>query len=59
MKTMQEASRTEPGWIDYGFYASLEDADEFIAVELGPTARRSPPTSSKRRLHGSARRSAR
>ena len=34
MKTMQEASRTEPGCIDYGFYTSLEDADEFIAVEL-------------------------
>ena len=34
MKTMQEASRQEPGCIDYGFFAAIEDPEEFIAVEL-------------------------
>jgi quinol monooxygenase YgiN len=34
MKTMQEASRQEPGCIDYGFFAAIEDPDQFVAVEL-------------------------
>jgi len=34
MKTMQDASRQEPGCIDYGFYAAVEDPDQFVAVEL-------------------------
>lgn len=34
MKTMQEASRAEPGCLDYGFFAAVEDPDKFVAVEL-------------------------
>ena len=30
---MQKASRAEPGCLRYGFYAAVEDPDEFIAVE--------------------------
>ena len=30
---MQNESRQEPGCINYGFYASLEDPTEFVAVE--------------------------
>ena len=33
MREMQDASRPEPGCLRYGFYASVEDPDEFIAVE--------------------------
>ena len=33
MRSMQTESRTEPGCLRYGFYASIEDPDEFIAVE--------------------------
>lgn len=33
-KDMQEASRGEEGCIDYGFFTSIEDPDQFIAVEL-------------------------
>lgn len=31
---MQNESRQEPGCINYGFYESLEDPTEFVAVEL-------------------------
>jgi quinol monooxygenase YgiN len=34
MKTMQDASRQEPGCIKYGFFAAVEDPDQFVAVEL-------------------------
>jgi len=34
MKTMQDASRQEPGCINYGFFAAVEDPDQFVAVEL-------------------------
>ena len=30
---MQNESRQEPGCINYGFYVSLEDPTEFVAVE--------------------------
>ena len=33
MREMQDASRSEPGCLRYGFYAAVENADEFIAVE--------------------------
>ncbi len=33
MRWMQTESRQEPGCIRYGFYASVGDPDEFIAVE--------------------------
>ena len=32
-KWMQNESRQEPGCINYGFYVSLEDPTEFVAVE--------------------------
>jgi quinol monooxygenase YgiN len=34
MRWMQTESRQEPGCIDYGFHESVEQANEFIAVEL-------------------------
>ena len=30
---MQSESRQEPGCLRYGFYTSVEDPDEFVAVE--------------------------
>jgi quinol monooxygenase YgiN len=33
MRWMQTESRQEPGCIRYGFYTSVEDPNEFIAVE--------------------------
>lgn len=33
MRWMQTESRQEPGCLRYGFYASVEDEDELIAVE--------------------------
>jgi quinol monooxygenase YgiN len=33
MRAMEDESRQEPGCIRYGFYASVEDPDQFIAVE--------------------------
>ena len=33
MREMQDASRAEPGCLRYGFYAAVDDPDEFIAVE--------------------------
>lgn len=38
MREMQEASRQEPGCLRYGFFASVEDPDEFLAVEEWETA---------------------
>ena len=33
MRWMQGESRQEPGCLRYGFYTSVEDPDEFVAVE--------------------------
>ena len=33
LRWMQGESRQEPGCLRYGFYTSLEDPDEFVAVE--------------------------
>ena len=33
MRRMQDESRTEPGCLRYGFFAAVEDPDQFIAVE--------------------------
>ena len=33
VRWMQNESRQEPGCINYGFYGSLEDPTEFVAVE--------------------------
>jgi quinol monooxygenase YgiN len=33
MRWMQTESRQEPGCLRYGFFASVDDPDEFIAVE--------------------------
>ena len=33
MRWMQTESRAEPGCLRYGFYAAVEDPDEFAAVE--------------------------